>query len=53
MSLDVQSIRDSAVKLRKALKNNSKRPTPGDIHKLRTRVRRVESTANALTLSVN
>jgi CHAD domain-containing protein len=50
MALDTADIQKNVDKLRKSLKKTPKRSTPGDVHKLRTRARRFEATASALSL---
>ena len=51
MALDSERIQKNVQKLRKILKKAPKRPTPGEIHELRTRIRRFETTVEALALS--
>ena len=50
MSLDPDRIQKSVRKLRKLVKKAPKRPTPGQVHDLRTHTRRFEATAQALRL---
>src|SRR5438445_11851738 len=42
MALDTSRIEDDLRKLRKTIKKMPRRPTPGEIHRLRTRARRIE-----------
>ena len=48
MALDTDGTQKSVRQLRKLLKNPPRRPTPDEIHALRTRTRRFESTLGAL-----
>src|SRR5258707_5072095 len=50
MPLDPQRIQKSVRKLRKLLNKAPKRPTPDQVHDLRTHTRRFEATAQALRL---
>src|SRR2546429_285076 len=51
MPVDVKRIEKPVRKLRKLLKNTPKRPTPDEIHSLRTNTRRLEATIGALGLN--
>jgi CHAD domain-containing protein len=55
MALDTSRIEDDLRKLRKTIKTMPRRPTPGEIHRLRTRARRleVELQASGLDASLN
>src|SRR5437879_3214065 len=50
MSLDPNRIQKTVRKLRKLVKKSPKRPTPDQVHDLRTHARRFEATADALHL---
>ena len=50
MPLDQDKLEGSFRKLRKSLKNVPKEPSPEEVHDLRTRTRRLESTLHALML---
>src|SRR6267378_702360 len=50
MSLDPQRIQKTVSKLRKLVKKSPKRPTPDQVHDLRTHTRRFEAAAQALRL---
>jgi CHAD domain-containing protein len=50
MALDQDKLERSFLKLRKSLKNFPKQPSPEEVHDLRTRTRRLESTLHALML---
>src|SRR5258705_7271177 len=50
MSLDPQRIQKTVSKLRKLVKRSPKRPTPDQVHDLRTHTRRFEAAAQALHL---
>src|SRR5712691_4917789 len=50
MALDTDGTQKSVRQLRKLLKNLPRQPTPDEIHTLRTRTRRFESTLDALGL---
>lgn len=48
--MDRKSLQEPFRKLRKTLKGFPKGASPNDVHRLRTRIRRTEATAHALTL---
>jgi CHAD domain-containing protein len=50
MPLDQDKLEGSFRKLRNSLKNVPKQPSPEEVHDLRTRTRRLESTLHALML---
>ena len=50
MALDQDQLEKPFRKLRKALKNLPDEPSPEDVHHLRTRIRRIEATMQALKL---
>jgi CHAD domain-containing protein len=50
MAIDANRIQKPFRKLRKLLKKNPKRPTPDQIHDLRTNARRLETTIHAVLL---
>jgi CHAD domain-containing protein len=50
MALDENRIQKPARRLRKLLKKNPRKPTPDNVHDLRTNSRRLEATLSALSL---
>lgn len=51
MSLDGRQFTKPIRKLTKALKNTTRRPTPDEVHEMRTQTRRLEATISALRLN--
>jgi CHAD domain-containing protein len=50
MALDIERIQKSIRKLRKQLKHEQKRPTPEEVHSLRTHTRRIEAALKAMSM---